>query len=182
MSAKTKKRSTSRAAKKAAKRSPKVPNLLGLRKTFNSLDTDGSGGVDIEELVENASLLGFGNLTAFEINELFYEADTKYVATSTTHSTVCRFVVFEGVLTHFLSLSLPQRRRHHGLCRVQRHRHFGAGYFLQVEKRGRAGERNETLQQRSGGLGRCVSSSAKNGVQFVRIFLFFSQIKREKKP
>jgi uncharacterized RDD family membrane protein YckC len=47
-----------------------------LRMIFDEIDTDGSGSIDAIELEENAGLLGFGNLTAFEISGLFNEADT----------------------------------------------------------------------------------------------------------
>jgi len=46
-----------------------------LRLIFDEIDEDASGGIDVQELEDHASLLGFGNLTAFEISELLEEAD-----------------------------------------------------------------------------------------------------------
>jgi len=46
-----------------------------LRLIFDTIDSDGSGGVDQAELEEHAGLLGFGQLTCYEISELLHEAD-----------------------------------------------------------------------------------------------------------
>jgi|TARA_B100000795_G_scaffold252878_1_gene222734 hypothetical protein len=67
-----KKRSSSKPRKK------KTPKQIRaeLRLIFDEIDDDESGGIDVEELEDHAGLLGFGNLTAFEISDLFNEADT----------------------------------------------------------------------------------------------------------
>ena len=67
-------RASSKKKKRAKSSSKKDSDEL--RKLFDSIDEDGSGTIDEDELIEGAGILGFGNLTPNDINDLLTEADT----------------------------------------------------------------------------------------------------------